>query len=97
MTTQETGPEFRRPTFDQLWLTLCPGSEESGMVMISEIAAVVRYMDKISSGGRGSSAYKEVPSKRGVVLTLRNGEDIEAPDAIYSEVKLAIMAAEVGA
>ena len=85
-----------RPTFDQLWLTLCPGSEESGVVLISEIVDVVRFADIMPSGMRGVPDRK-VPSKRGVAITFKSGEIIEAPDAIYAEVKMAIMAAEVAA
>lgn len=81
----------RRSTFEQLWLTLGPDpSKDAGMIRISEIVSVVRMTEPSGTPGGGFIARR-----RGVEILTKCGETIGAPDARYSEVKLAIMAAEV--
>lgn len=80
------------PTFNQRWLRLCP-DDETGAILISEVASVMRTVE-FDSSMRG--APKRGLADRGVFITLRSGVEISAPDAVYAEVMLSLMAAEVG-
>lgn len=87
--TQEE-PIYKPPTFAQLWLKLTHKGEDSGVIRISDISSVIRL---VSAQDRGH----QYMLAKGVLITMKSGEEVTAPDAILSEVEMALMAAGVGA